>query len=277
MEREQSRLRIFGNYCYIILMTALAVVPFLWVVLTSLKPEAEIFDPGRFWPSLFYGKHYYEVWFNADFFRYFLNSAIVALTSTFICLLFSVMAAYGFTRFTIRGGNQILLAVLFTQMFPAVLLVLPYYILMKRLNLNNTLAGLVIVYTSFVLPFCIWNIKNFFAALPWELEEAAFVDGCNRFQAIVKAILPIAKPGIAATAILAFIRSWDEFMYANTFINTKELRTVQLGLQSFIGEYTTEWGKLMAGAVISCVPVMLFFGFIQQNLVQGLAAGSVKG
>ncbi len=262
------------------LITAIALfcmLPFVWVVITSMKPDGDFFDPNIIFPTKVFLGNFKEVWVNAKFFTYFLNSVVLSVATTFICLFLSIMTSYGFCRFKIFGEKSFLLAILFTQMFPSVLLALPYYVTLKNLHLIDKISGLILVYTSFILPFCIWTMKGFFDNMPWELEEAAFIDGCNRFQTVVRVILPVAAPGIAATGLFAFIRSWDEFMYANIFINTSFKRTIQIGIHSLIGEYTTDWGMLMAGAVISCIPVIIFFTYIQKNLIQGLSSGSVKG
>lgn len=266
-----------SKYFLTSLIALFCILPFIWVVITAMKPDADFFNPDMILPSQFYPGNFQKVWVTANFFTYFLNSVIVSVITTIICLVLSVMTSYGFCRFKIAGEKVFLMAILFTQMFPSVLLALPYYQTLKKLSLIDRLPGLVIVYISFILPFCIWTMKGFFDNMPWELEEAASIDGCNRLQTVLRIILPIAAPGIAATGLFAFIRSWDEFMYANILINTTARKTIQIGVNSLIGEYTTDWGLLMAGAVISCIPIIIFFVYIQKNLIQGLASGSVKG
>lgn len=192
-------------------------------------------------------------------------------------MVFAVMAAYGFCRYHIMGTERIKMGILFTKMFPGVLLSIPYYVTMKKMGLIDTHLGLVIINCSFVLPFAVWNMCTFFTQIPWEIEESALVDGCNRFQAFIKVIFPLAKPGISATTLYCFLMSWDEFMYANTFINTAIKKTVQVGIRDYIGEYSTEWGPLMAAVILSLIPVIVFFVFVQDNLVGGLSAGAVKG
>ena len=274
--KESNQLKTL-KYFMITAISLFCIIPFIWVVITSLKPDTDFFNPDVILPSKLFFGNFKEVWVTAKFFTYFLNSLVLAFATTFICLALSIMTSYGFCRFKIAGEKSFLMAILFTQMFPSILLALPYYVTLKNLYLIDTITGLVIVYTSFILPFCIWTMKGFFDNMPWELEEASLIDGCNRFQTVVKVILPVAAPGIAATGLFAFIKSWDEFMYANIFINSTDKRTIQIGIHSLIGEYTTDWGMLMAGAVISCIPVIIFFAYIQKNLIQGLAAGSVKG
>ena len=265
------------TYISISIIALFCILPFIWVIITAFKPQIDFFKPDLIFPSKFFLGNFIQVWVNARFFTYFLNSVVVSAITTLICIVLSIMACYGFCKYYIAGKKYILIIILFTQMFPSVLLALPYYKALRAVHLIDSLSGLVIVYTSFLLPFCIWTMMGFFITLPWELEEAALIDGCTKIQTILKIILPIAAPGIAATGIYAFIKSWDEFMYANIFINSTTKKTIQIGIHSLIGEYTTDWGMLMAGAVISCIPVIAFFALIQRNLIQGLSAGSVKG
>lgn len=265
------------QYAIACVATLTAIAPFLIVLMTSFKSAEQIYDRTQFIPSYVTLENYYRVIVGANFFNYFKNSAVVALVTTCVCMILSIMAAYGFSRFHIFGARQIRLGILFTRMFPGILLSVPYYSIMRGLHLTDTLTGLILIYCSFSLPFCIWNLGAFFAGIPWDIEEAAFIDGANRFQAFCRVIFPMARPGILATSLFAFIQSWDEFMFANLFITSTSKKTVQLGVYSFIGEYSTDWGGLMAAAVVSLVPVIVFFTFVQKNLVTGITAGAVKG
>lgn len=264
-------------YVILIVFSVVSIFPLLWVVLTSLKTQQQIFDPNQVIPTQLTLENYYNVIVKANFLQYFMNSVLVAGGATVISILLSVTCAYGLTRYRIKGGNKLKMGVLYTRMFPGVLLSLPYYVIMRNLNLGNTHAGLILIYCSFVLPFAIWNMQTFFAKLPWELEEAAAIDGANRFVCLLRVMLPIARPGIVATTLYSFMMSWDEFMFANLFITSDSKKTISLGMQSFIGEYSTDWGSLMAAAVISLIPIILFFVFAQKSLVSGLSAGAVKG
>ena len=192
-------------------------------------------------------------------------------------MLLSIAAAYGFCRYKIFGSIQMKLGILFTKMFPGVLLSIPYYVIMKNMGLIDSHLGLIIINCSFALPFAVWNMCTFFTQIPWEIEESALIDGCNRFSSFTKVIFPIAKPGISATSLYCFLLSWDEFMYANTFINSTLKKTIQVGIRDYVGEYSTEWGPLMASVVLSLIPVLIFFVMVQDNLVGGLSAGAVKG
>lgn len=277
MSRHARRLQL-AKHLLAIGACCLLVAPFLWMISTSLKGPAEIslrtptIIPHHPMPS-----NYSRVLEQAHFGRYFLNSLLVSVATTLISVALATLAGYAFARFKLPGGKALLLGILATQMFPGILLAIPLYILIKDLGLLNSLLGLILVYTTFALPFSVWLLRNFFVTVPRELEESAMVDGATRLGALWRIILPIAAPGIAATSIFSFILAWNEFLYANTFISSSSKYTLPVGLQSLIGEYTTDWGMLMAGAVVTTVPIVIGFVFVQRNLTQGLAAGAVKG
>ncbi len=256
----------------------LIIAPFLWMISTSLKDPAEVVlrEPTII-PRSFAVENYIEAFQRGNFDRYLINSVVVAMAVTLFSLAIATLSGYAFARYKLRGGKAILLGILATQMFPAILLAIPLYILIRNLGLLNSLLGLILVYTSFALPFCVWMMRNYFLTIPKDLDESAMVDGATRLQALWSVVLPVAMPGIAATGIFSFILSWNEFLYANTFISSADLRTLPVGLQSLIGEYTTNWGLLMAGAVITTMPIVVIFFFVQRRLTQGLAAGAVKG
>jgi ABC-type glycerol-3-phosphate transport system permease component len=256
----------------------LILAPFLWMVSTSLKDPAEVVlrDPTII-PRSLAVQNYVDAFNRGNFSRYMVNSVVVALAVTLLSLILATLSGYAFARFRLFGGKAILLGILATQMFPAILLAIPLYILIRNLGLLNSLVGLVLVYTTFALPFCVWMMRNYFLSIPRDLDESAMVDGATRLQALWSVVLPVAMPGIAATGIFSFILSWNEFLYANTFISSADLRTLPVGLQSLIGEFTTDWGLLMAGAVITTMPIVIIFFFVQRRLTQGLASGAVKG
>lgn len=274
---RRTKLELTILYILSVIIAAYAFLPFLWVFLTALKSPEQIYNMNQIIPTYITFDNFKQVLFQSNFARYFLNSAVISVVVTLISMLFAVMAAYGFCRYHIMGAEKMKMGILFTKMFPGVLLSIPYYVIMRKLNLIDTHTGLIILNCSFVLPFAVWNMCTFFVQIPWEIEEAALVDGCNRFQAFVKTIFPLAKPGISATTLYCFLMSWDEFMYANTFISTAMKKTVQVGIRDYIGEYSTDWGPLMAAVILSLVPVIIFFVFVQDNLVGGLSAGAVKG
>ncbi|MHB0885219.1 MAG: carbohydrate ABC transporter permease [Bacillota bacterium] len=267
-----------SKYLMALLMSAFAALPFLWMIFTSVKPPAEVMQaPPTFWPHTWSFASYVQVWTTGHFFVYFINSILVAGLTTLFSMALATLAGYGFARYRMPGGHTMLMTILFTQMFPTILLAVPFYVLMRQTHLLDTLGGLIIVYTTFALPLCTWTMRNYFLTVPVELDEAALVDGCTPVSALWRVIIPVAAPGMVAASIFSFILAWNEFMFANTFINTERLRTLPVGLQALIGEYSTDWGLLMAGSVITTIPIVLFFLLVQKHLVSGLAAGSVKG
>ena len=233
--------------------------------------------PSQIIPTHITFDNFRQVLFQSNFVRYFMNSIFITLVTTLICMILSVMAAYGLTRYRIVGAGKIKMAVLMTRMFPGILLCIPYYIIMKQLNLIDSYIGLILMYCSFTLPFAIWNTCAFFISIPWELEEAARIDGCSRLKSFFHVIIHVAKPGFFVTALFCFMTSWDEYMYASIFINTTSKKTIQVGMQDFVGQYSVDWGLLMSAVVISLIPILIFFALVQKNLVQGLSAGAVKG
>lgn len=275
--RFSKKAERFIKYALLLIIVIVSVFPLFWVLITSLKTQLQIFSVDEIFPKSVTLENYYNVLVKANFLMYFKNSVIVAVSATVISMVLSVSCAYGLTRFRIKGGHKIKMAILYTRMFPAILLSLPYYVIMRTLHLSDSLLGLIIIYCSFTLPFCIWNTQTFFEKLPWDIEEAACIDGAGRCRALLSVMLPIARPGIVATSLYSFMMSWDEFMFANLFITSTDKKTISLGIQSFIGEYSTDWGSLMAAAIISLIPIIIFFVFAQKSLVGGLSAGAVKG
>lgn len=252
------------------------VIPFLWMTLSSFKTAPELNGADkRLLPSGFYLGNY-EKLADTNFFVYFQNSVIVAVGTTSIALFLAILAGYGFARFTFIGNRGMLMIVIAAQMFPAIMLAIPLFVTVKSFGLLNSLVGLIVVYVTFALPFCIWLMRNYFLAVPVEVEEAAFIDGCGRFQALWRVVIPPAIPGIMAAAVFTIIQVWEEFLYANTFIDADKKRTLSVGLNTLIGEFTTDWGRLLAAGVLVMIPVLLIFGFLQRY-VTSIAGGGVKG
>lgn len=257
------------------LMTV-SVLPIVWMVLSSFKTTPELTGVDqRLLPSGFYLGHYEKV-AETNFLSYFLNSVAVATGTTLIALTVAVLAGYGFARFTFLGNRGMLLVVIACQMFPAVLLAMPLYKTMRTLGLLDSLVGLTLVYVTFALPLCIWLMRNYFMGIPVEMEEAAMIDGCSRFKALRRVLLPPAMPGIMAAAVFCIIQVWEEFLYANIFIDSDRKRTLSVGLHSLMGEFTTDWGQLLAAGVLMLIPIILVFAYLQRYVTQ-IASGGVKG
>ncbi len=268
-----------------VFMAALLVytlVPMLWMLSTSLKSEYAATEyPPRWIPEFPTIEQYRELLNPASdvgrtFLRYLGNSLFVSSVTTLFGLLVGVPAAYAFSRFTFPGKNALFFGVLFRNMFPAVVFLIPLFILMRNLGLIDTYAALIITYLTFGLPLSIWLLKGFYDNIPVELEMAARIDGATRWQAFRLIVMPLSSPGIIATAIYAFIQAWNEYIYARTLINREELMTLPVGLGRFFTEYASNWPGLMAASFIMSVPVVLLFLLLQRYFVQALTEGAVK-
>lgn len=255
-----------------------SVFPFYWMIATSLRAKDEIFQrPPALVPHSVTIQNYIDLLVGAQFWQFALNSLILTLSVTVISVLLSVTAGYAMARHRFKGSVALPLFMLYGQMFPPVLLLIPFYVQLRYLGWLDSLYGLIPVYLSYMLPLCVWLMRGFFSQVPHSLEDAARMDGCTRWQAFWKVILPMAKPGIVAVATWVMIHTWNEFLYASTFILSEKKRTLPLGLSGLIGQYTTDWGVLMAGGVITAAPILLVFFFLQKHLVAGVGGGAVKG
>lgn len=254
------------------------VFPFYWMIVTSLRPKEEMFSrPPSLIPQSITFQNYIDLLIGAEFWRFALNSLILTAIVTALSVLLAVTAGYAMARHRFKGSVALPLFMLYGQMFPPVLLLIPFYIQLRYLGWLDSLYGLIPVYLSYMLPLCVWLMRGFFAQVPHSLEDAARLDGCTRWQAFWRVILPMARPGIVAVATWVMIHTWNEFLYASTFILSDKNRTLPLGLSGLIGQYTTDWGMLMAGGVLTAAPILLVFFFLQKHLVSGVGGGAVKG
>lgn len=246
------------------------------MVSTSLKPSSEIFSLH---PSLIPQQITFDAFINVlqiELFRgYVLNSFIVAVSTTLISVALSCLAGYGFSKFQFRGRRGLLTSVLCAQMLPGVILLMPMFSIMARLQLIDTHLALILAYVTFTLPYCTWIMTAFYKSIPKGLEEAALVDGATRWQAFVK-VIPQSIHGIISTSIFAFIIAWDEFVYALTLTKSEEMRTLPYGLYSFMSQYGVEWNNLMAVAILAILPPLLLFLFLQRFFTEGLLTGGMK-
>lgn len=275
---KKQRYKKFGLTILILAMTMVLILPFLWMISTSFKEADEVFQEVPKWlPRKFSFHNYVEIWNRGYFKQYFLNSIIVSLCTMGISLIVAMFAGYGISRFRFRGRTFFSVTLIVVQMFPSMLLLIPMYIIMSKLGLLNTHLSMVIAYTTFAMPFCAWMIKGYFDTIPVSLEEAARIDGCGRLRILFKIIMPLAAPGIVTVAMFAFILSWQEYMYALTFARTEEMRTITVGIALMQGQHgSVNWGQIMAGSVLACIPGLVLFTYLEKYLVQGFTMGAIK-
>jgi ABC-type glycerol-3-phosphate transport system permease component len=250
--------------------------PFLWVILTSIRPERGMYtDSFRLLPEAVTLDNYRRL-VDSGFLGYIRNSVMVSLVSTFITVFFAILAAYAFSRYRFKGRSGLAGTFAFTQLFPFAVLLMPLYIMYFRMGLVNSFLGLIIAYVAITLPFCVYMLIGYFQTVSISLDEAARIDGCSTLGIIFRVIFPVAWPGVVATAVYAFVRSWEEYLFALTLMTDDSKKTVPVGLANFFGQYTTAWGSVMTASVIATIPTMIFFLIMQKQLVSGLAAGAVK-
>ncbi|MBL8839696.1 MAG: carbohydrate ABC transporter permease [Alphaproteobacteria bacterium] len=246
------------------------------MVLTSLKPQSEVTQtPITYLPAAPTLEHYAELFQRTSFGGNLVNSLIVACGAVALALALSVPAAYAFSRFRFAGRKVLLVQFLVINMFPIVLLIIPLFVLMRQLGLLDTYVALIAGHGTFTIPFAVWMMTSYMNGIPAELDEAAMIDGCSRLQTIRRVVLPLAAPGIVTTAIYVFVTSWNEYLFA-MMLSGNTVRTVTVALQSFIGEFTIQWGLLTAGGTLVALPVTILFLLVQRRLVGGLTAGAVK-
>ena len=276
--RRPGRRRRTLLYAGALVLVVAAAFPLFWMLSTSLKPSGEIFaTPPRMIPLHPTLGNFGRLFSETSFLTYFRNSATVALMAVLLTLSVSALGAYGLTRFSFSGRDKVAGLILTTYMFAPVMIIIPFYILVKQLGIVNTHLALVLSYTTFCLPFCLWLLRAFFSSIPLELEEAALVDGAGRGRAVWHVVLPLALPGLIATAIFTFILAYNDFLFSMVLITSEELKTLPVGVNDLFNATIVDWGMIMAAGVMITAPAVVFFAAVQRYLVQGWGAGGVKG
>ena len=265
------------SYVYLTILAVIAIFPLLWIILSSLKGKGEIAsNPTAFFPQVISFENYQIVFEQMGFGTNVLNSILIAGGTTLLAITISCLGAYGIVRFMPRLGNAITRVLITTYMFPAILLAVPYSIIMGKLGLVNNRIGLIIVYMTFSVPYAVWLLVGFFKTVPLEIEEAARVDGATKIQTFTKVVMPIVAPGVVAVAIYTFINAWNEFLYALILMNSSSKMTAAVALKSLEGQEVLDWGVMMAASTVVVVPSVIFFMLIQKRIAGGLAQGSIK-
>jgi arabinogalactan oligomer/maltooligosaccharide transport system permease protein len=279
-------------HAILLVVTLMTIYPILWVftvafsgrqslAIVDLPPDPTLLDRLRSvvpWPAAFSASNFTSVWMDQPFGRWMLNSALVAAATTLLGVFLACTAAYAFSRFRFPGRRAGLMSFLVSQMFPGTLTLVPLYIiLVKWLGLGSNYLGLILVYATTSIPFCVWMLKGYFDTIPRELEESALMDGASPATIFLRIVLPLAKPAVAVTALFSFMTAWNEFVLALTFMDKEAMYTAPVGLRFFVGGFSQQWGYFAAGSIVVSIPVVALFMFLQKYLVSGLTAGAVKG
>ena len=273
-----ARLQGAVSYAFLLGLLLAVIFPFYWMTVTSLKSEDQMRSlVSMFWPSPFVVDNYRHLLQKTDFVAWFGNSVFVAVSSTVLATAIGTIGAYSLARLRFLGRGFMASATLITYLVPPSILFIPLYAQIRNLGLADSLTGLIAAYPSFTVPFVTWLLMGYFESIPVELEESAMIDGATRFGAFWRVVLPLSAPGVLAAGLYAFTQSWNEFLYALVFITDVKLRTLPVGLSTFITGDVYGWGFLMAGAVLTTLPVIAAYIYLQKYMVEGLTAGGVKG
>ena len=275
--KSQKRLRLALGYGLGGVSVIALVLPLLWVVSTSVRPISEVTSvPPMVLPQEITFRAYVDLWAEAPFGEYVLNSLVISALTALVALTFSISAAYAFARFRFRGSTALLMLVVMSQMLPGSSILIPLFQVIRSLGLLDTHAGMVLIYTGFAIPFCTWLLNGYFRAIPEELEQAALIDGCSRVAVLYRIVLPLAAPAVIAVGTFAFLLSWNEFTFAFVFTKSRAL-TIPVGMRAaFLGQYVNKYDLLFAASLIFSLPPIALFVSLQKYFVQGLTAGAVK-
>lgn len=267
-----------GHALLVGVVLAWSLAPYLWTLATSFKTERELYQfPVTYWPHAPTVINYVQVFTQNPFGRFLLNSALVTVASTAVCLFIAALAAYAFARLRFRGREALLVGLLIVAMIPLITVIVPLYILVRNLGLLNSYAGLIAPYVTYALPVAIFILTAFFREIPQELEEAALIDGCTRLNTLWRIIAPLAAPGLVTAGIIVFVYTWNEFLVALTLTSTNEVRTITVGIALYRGEFTFPWGVISAAVTLATIPITMLILLGQRLVIRGLTAGAVKG
>lgn len=279
LESFGKKIRLHGLVMAVLLAISLVIVlfPIMWMVFASIRPVSETFGTPPAWiPREISFEAYEEIFFDPRQQRYQVNTYIIALSTAFLSVGLGSLAAYGFSRFRIRGAGFILLAILAVQMLPGVSIIIPFYNMARRAGIWDTYLAMILADTAFALAISIWLLKGYIDSIPTDLEEAAMVDGCNRFQAFYKIVLPLLAPGLVGTATFAFLYAWNDFVFATILRAGHELMPMTVAIGNFFTSHSRDWNSIMALNTMSTLPLVAIFVFLQRWVIQGMTAGAVK-
>jgi ABC-type glycerol-3-phosphate transport system permease component len=271
-------LQRFSLTIAIIALLLFTAFPFAWMAATAFKPSQEVFYwPPRFFPEQATLSNIVRLFEETRFLDYFRNSVVVASATVLLTLALATPGAYSLTRFSFRGRETLAATILFTYMFAPIMIIIPFYVMVRYFGIANTHLALVLGYTAFSMPFALWMLRTFFQSIPLDLEEAALTDGADRGRAVLYVVLPMALPGIIATGIFTFILAWNDYIFVRILITSDELKTLPIGIADLYNSSVIDWGMIMASGMLVIVPVVIVFSYIQKFLVAGWGSGGVKG
>ena len=252
-------------------------LPLIWMVLTAIKPMGEVLAYPPKIITKYTLANFFRLFNDTDFLIYFKNSIFVAGVTVILDIVIATFGAYSLTRYRFKGKELLASLTLFTYMFAPIMIIIPVFMLLKDFHLTDSHLGIILAYLSISLPFTLWILRAFFQSMPMELEESAFIDGANRLQSLVYIVIPQALPGIIATSVFAFVVVWNDYLFARVLLNSRNLKTMPIGLQDIYESAMVDWGMLMSGAVMVTIPALIFFLIVQRFLIQGWGMGAVKG
>jgi ABC-type glycerol-3-phosphate transport system permease component len=275
--KKQLQTRQIVTYSGLSIFYLFLLAPIAWLILSSFRTSDSI-QSGMLLPawSELTVQNYVQTFQISNFITYMINSSVIAFTVMVLTVFLGSLGAYSLSRFALRGKRFFMMAALLPQFFPAVLILIPFYVLVSRLNLVNTHVGIILTHTSLTLPFGLWMLTGYFNAIPRELDQAALIDGCSRLGVLFRIIYPVAVPGLVVAGFFAFVVSRGDYLFVSILSQSNETQTLPIGLQTFMSSLEVQWGLITAGTVLAIVPTVIFFAIVQRQLVAGLTAGAVK-
>ena len=256
----------------------IALFPYFWMITCAIRDQNEIFiSPPKLWSSNVSLDSFERILTETKLPRYMLNSLITSLMATAMCIFCAIPAGYALARFQFKGKNTVTTGILLVKLLPQTATLIPLYIMLVNVRLINNSFGLAFTHLFIMVPYTIWMSRGFIKTIPFTVEEAALIDGCNKIQAIVKVVLPMISSGLFAVGLYAFMLSWEEFLFAYTFTGSEASKTITVGLSTLIGEDTSDWGGIMAASIMMGLPVLIFFFSVQDTFIKGIVGGAVKG
>ena len=276
--KRRKIIRHSAAYLALGVLIIIALFPYFWMITCAIRDQNEIFiSPPKLWSSNVSLDSFERILTETKLPRYMLNSLITSLMATAMCIFCAIPAGYALARFQFKGKNTVTTGILLVKLLPQTATLIPLYIMLVNVRLINNSFGLAFTHLFIMVPYTIWMSRGFIKTIPFTVEEAALIDGCNKIQAIVKVVLPMISSGLLAVGLYACMLSWEEFLFAYTFTGSEASKTITVGLSTLIGEDTSDWGGIMAASIMMGLPVLIFFFSVQDTFIKGIVGGAVKG